>query len=209
MTEDVNVTDAEDDDGVEDETHGPRARLKVALEDPRVVDVARLMNEGGDRSLVSMLALGRALARACGDVDVADRLDAEIEGYGEVDGDVPEVRRAAGFASAFPVRALDLGLLDPDEIFSTNNEKFSQVTLTIGQPVGELEQALAQIRQGGVLALKVPASEVTQRSADTEDGTEVYIYILPREIQKIVDGARAIAFEALVSTLVMAAASAE
>lgn len=206
MTGNAESTEAEAEDvgGL-----GPRARLKSALEDPAVVEVARFMNDDGDRSLVAMLTLGRALARACGDVDVADRLDAEIEGYGDAAGEVPEVRRASGFASAFPVRALDLGLLDPEEIFSANNEKFSQVTLTIGQPVGELEQALAQIRQGGVLALKVPAAEVTQRSADTSEDTEVYIYILPREIQRIVDGARAIAFEALVSTLVEAAASAE
>lgn len=187
---------------------GPRARLAAALDHPEVVEVARSMaGDSGERGLVPMLALGRALARACGDAEVASRLGAELEGYADGDVDVPPVRRATGFASAFPVRALDLGLLDPEEIFSANNEKFSQVTLTIGQPVGELEQALSQIRAGGVLALKVPASEVTSHSADTSDDTEVYIYILPREIQKIVDGARSAALDALVSRIVDAAAS--
>lgn len=190
--------------------NGPRTRLQLALDDPEVSRVAREMKaEDPDRELVSMLSLGRALARACGDLEVANRLDAELEGYGENPSDVPEVRRATGFASPFPVRALDLGLLDPEEIFSSSNEKFSQVTLTIGQPIGELESALAQIRAGGVLALKVPAAEVTHRSAETSADTEVYIYILPKEIQKIVDGARGLALDALVSRIVDAAASEE
>src|SRR5205823_12865832 len=102
------------------------------------------------------------------------------------------------------VRALDLGLLDPEEIFLANREKFSQVTLTIGQPVEELQTALAQIRQGGVLALRVPASEVTGESASTDEDTEVFIYILPREIQRIVDSARARALEVIISRLVEA-----
>lgn len=187
----------------------PRARLRAALDDPEVAEVAAIMDDTGDRSLVSLVRLGLALAKACGDGPAARRLDSELSGYGEAPTEVPEVRRATGFASAFPVRALDLGLLDPEEIFSANNEKFSQVTLTIGQPVGELEQALSQIRSGGVLALKVPASEVSHRSADTSSDTEIYIYILPREIQKIVDGARAVAIEAMLSRIVAAAASNE
>lgn len=189
-----------------DEAAGsPRARLRSALDDSGVIEVARAMSQSGDRSLASMLGLGLALARACGDEEVADQLEAELDGY-DATGEVPEVRRARGYASAFPVRALDLGLLDPEEIFTANNEKFSQITLSIGQPVAELEQALAQIRQGGVLALKVPASEVSSEAADTADGTEVFIYILPQEIQKIVDGARALALESLVSRVVEAAA---
>jgi hypothetical protein len=181
--------------------------LRAALDDPEVARVARAMaGASASHDLVDIVALGHAVARACGAEEAARRLEAELEGYGEQPVDVPEVRRATGFASAFPVRALDLGLLDPEEIFSANNEKFSQVTLTIGQPVGELEQALAQIRAGGVLALKVPASEVTSRSADTADDAEVYIYILPREVQKIVEGARAAALDALVGQIVAAAA---
>ncbi|MEO1232886.1 MAG: hypothetical protein AAFZ18_28730 [Myxococcota bacterium] len=189
-----------------DEAAGsPRARLRAALDDPGVMEVARAMSQDGDRSLAAMLRLGFELARACGDDEASQLLQAELEGY-DASGEVPEVRRAQGYASAFPVRALDLGLLDPEEIFTANNEKFSQITLSIGQPVSELEQALAQIRQGGVLALKVPASEVSSEAADTAEGTEIFIYILPREIQKIVDGARALALESLVSRVVEAAA---
>ncbi|MEQ8980662.1 MAG: hypothetical protein RL846_22160 [Deltaproteobacteria bacterium] len=105
------------------------------------------------------------------------------------------------------MRALDMGLLDPEEIFLANREKFSQVTLTIGQPVEELETALSQIRQGGVLALKVPASEITQESASTDEETEVFIYILPREIQRIVDAARARALDAVIRRIVDAASA--
>ena len=110
-----------------------------------------------------------------------------------------------GFASPFPVRALDLGLLDPEEIFSAGNEKFSQVYLTIGQPLVELEQALGQIRAGGVLALKVPASEIANDGAEAAPDAEVYIYILPREIERIVEDARATAFSALAGTVAAAA----
>ena len=163
----------------------------------------------GDRGLIAMLTLGRELAKACGDSEGSARLAAELEGFGDTPADVPDERRATGYASAFPVRALDLGLLDPEEIFSGNNEKFSQVTLTIGQPISELEEALVQIRAGGVLALKVPASEVTRHAADTADDTEVYIYILAPEIQRIVDSARTAAIDTLVGQLVAAAASDE
>ena len=131
-------------------------------------------------------------------------LRAELIGYAEAEVEIPAERKALGFASPFPVRALDLGLLDPEEIFLANREKFSQVTLTIGQPIEELVTALSQIRQGGVLALRVPASEVTGESATTDEDTEVYIYILPREIQRIVDAARARALEVIVTRVVEA-----
>jgi hypothetical protein len=113
---------------------------------------------------------------------------------------VPGERRVVGFASPFPVRAI--GLLDPEEIFLANREKFSQVTLTIGQAVEELETALAQIRQGGVLALKVAAAEVSGEAAQTTEDTEVFIYILPREIERVVDAARRKALDALMARVV-------
>jgi hypothetical protein len=183
----------------------PRERFFSALKAPKVKEAARAIAESGKAySLVEMLELGHAIAEACGAKQAADVLKAELVGYGEAEVEVPPERKALGFASPFPVRALDLGLLDPEEIFLANREKFSQVTLTIGQPIEELQSALAQIRQGGVLALRVPASEVTGESASTDDDTEVFIYILPREIQRIVDAARARALEAVVMRIVEA-----
>lgn len=184
----------------------PRDAFRTALEDAAVVKAARLVREaGGQPSLTMILELGRALSQACGAQDIAQRLQSELTGYLDPATPVPPERKAMGFASSFPVRALDMGLLEPEEIFLANREKFSQVSLTIGQPVEELQSALAQIRQGGVLALKVPAAEITGESADTDDETEVYIYILPREIQRIVDATRALALDALIGRLVDAA----
>lgn len=186
----------------------PNTEFKAALEDPRVTNVARsIVNDGGDvLSLHDTLRLGLALAQACHDETTAVRLQGEMEGYGDHAEIVPDVRKATGFASPFPVRALDLGLLDPEEIFTANNEKFSQVKLTIGQPVAELEAALVQIQDGGVLALRVPASEVTHRSAQTSEDTEIYIYIMPKEIIRIVEAARSVALEYVMTKMVYAAA---
>lgn len=184
----------------------PRERFGAALADDHVQRAARMICDGGDEpSLTQMLELSRALSSACGALEVARVLEAELMGYDEAGIDVPPERKAVGFASPFPVRALDLGLLDPEEIFLANREKFSQVSLTIGQPIDELQSALGQIRQGGVLALKVPAAEVTGDSASTDAETEVYIYILPREIQRIVDAARSRALDALIRRVVEAA----
>lgn len=191
-------------------TNGKDAReaFRGALADEAVASAARAIKGASEApSLSQMLELGRALSAACGATADAARLYAELVGYQEAATPIPEDRKAVGFASSFPVRALDLGLLDPEEIFLANREKFSQVTLTIGQPVAELETALSQIRQGGVLALKVPAAEITQESASTDDDTEVYIYILPREIQRIVDAARARALDAVIGRIVDAATS--
>ncbi len=183
---------------------GPPPRgWSAALEDPEFRRVAQALSSQEDRrALAGLLALGHAIARVGGDDGAADRLAAELNGYGDNALEVPPVRRVSGLASAFPVRALELGLLDPEEILAPGNEKFSQIQLTIGQAAPELEQALSQVRSGGVLALRVPASEVTHRSAETDADTEVYIYILPREVQKIVDAARALAVEALVDQVV-------
>lgn len=175
-----------------------REVFRAALGDRAVLSAATVLREKGEQaSLAETLELARALSEACGAAEIARSLHAELIGYGEVEVEIPPERKALGFASPFPVRALDLGLLDPEEIFLANREKFSQVTLTIGQPIEELVTALSQIRQGGVLALRVPASEVTGESANTDADTEVFIYILPREIQKIVDAARARALGAI------------
>ena len=182
-----------------------RALFNAALADDAVKDAAVAIRSRG-RGLSEMLALGCSLARACRAEARAARLSAELNGFQDSELSIPEVRKVMGFASPFPVRALDQGVLLPEEIFLANREKFSQVTLTIGQPISELEQALAQIRQGGVLALRVPAAEITGASADTEDDTEVYIYILPREIQRIVDEARAEALSGIIDCIVDAVA---
>ena len=186
----------------QDATHS-REVFNAALKDAAVQEAARAVRAEG-RGLPEMLALGRSLAEACGAGPVAAQLNAEIGGFQDSGLPIPDIRKVMGFASPFPVRALDQGVLLPEEIFLANREKFSQVTLTIGQPIAELEAALAQIRQGGVLALRVPAAEITGASADTEDDTEVYIYILPREIQRIVDAARAQALDAIIECLVEA-----
>jgi hypothetical protein len=184
----------------------PREAFRAALEDDEVLTAARaIQRDDLEPTLAQMLELGRAISAACGADETAAMLEAELIGYQEATVEIPPERKATGFASPFPVRALDLGLLDPEEIFLANREKFSQVTLTIGQPIEELQGALAQIRQGGVLALKVPASEITGESANTDDDTEVFIYILPREIQRIVDAARARALDALINQIVEAA----
>jgi hypothetical protein len=187
----------------------PRELFFAALKSEEVKEAAQSILDGEKpTSLVHMLELGRALAEACGAEENARVLRAELIGYGEAEVEIPPERKALGFASPFPVRALDLGLLDPEEIFLANREKFSQVTLTIGQPIEELQSALAQIRQGGVLALRVPASEVTGESASTDEDTEVFIYILPREIQRIVDAARARALDVVMMQIVEASVGA-
>lgn len=182
-----------------------RELFRAALADRAVMNAAAAIKKSGrSLTLAQMLELARALSEACGAQDAARGLRAELIGYAEAEVEIPPERKALGFASPFPVRALDLGLLDPEEIFLANREKFSQVTLTIGQPIEELITALAQIKQGGVLALRVPAAEVTGESATTDEDTEVFIYILPREIQRIVDAARARALEIIVTRLVEA-----
>ncbi len=181
-----------------------KARVRAALDDAGVKKAADVIRESQQGSLQEILELGRALAEAAGATAQAQRMEAELSGYQGREEEVPAERRASGFASSFPVRALDMGLLDPEEIFLANREKFSQVTLTIVQPLAELQQALAQLEQGGVLALKVPASEVTGHSASTDEDTEVFIYILPREIQRIVEAARVQVLQAVISWLVAA-----
>ncbi|MCA9551143.1 MAG: hypothetical protein KC933_14000 [Myxococcales bacterium] len=182
----------------------PRALVRAALDDAGVKKAADALRVAREASLDEILELGRALAEASGAQARARRLGAEISGYQGREAEIPPERKALGFASSFPVRALDMGLLDPEEIFLANREKFSQVTLTIVQPIAELVEALAQLQQGGVLALRVPAAEVTGHSADTDDDTEVFIYILPREIQKIVEAARAEALRTVVAWIVAA-----
>jgi hypothetical protein len=191
---------------MDDRQKDMRDVFRAALAESTVQKAAAVLREKGDAAtLAEMVELARALSEACGAKDIARALHAELVGYTEVEVEIPPERKALGFASPFPVRALDLGLLDPEEIFLANREKFSQVTLTIGQPIDELVTALSQIRQGGVLALRVPASEVTGESANTDPDTEVFIYILPREIQKIVDAARARALQAIVGRITEAA----
>lgn len=179
----------------------PQTALARALSDSGVQASARVLRELGEQpTLVQMLRFGLALADASGDQDQARRLLAEVEGYEAVGLEVPPERKVVGFASPFPVRAI--GFLDPEEIFLANREKFSQVTLTIGQAIEELETALAQIEQGGVLALKVPASEVSSGAITVDEDSEVFIYILPREIERVVQYARRLALNTLIFRLV-------
>lgn len=170
------------------------------------VDVQRaarsIWGSDGEMSLTDMLELAHGLASANDDEDRAALLAAERQGYEGSSVEIPMRRRVTGYASPFPVRAI--GLLDPEEIFLANREKFAQVTLTIGQSINELETALDQIQEGGVLALRVPASEVSGEAVLTDGDAEVYIYILPREIQRVVDGARKLVLDTLVHRVVEA-----
>jgi hypothetical protein len=176
-------------------------RFAAVLAHQAVQSSAKNLREAGrEPTLADMLSLGCALAQAAGDGAQAKRLRAELEGYESVGLEVPSERRVTGFASPFPVRAI--GFLDPEEIFLANREKFSQVTLTIGQAIEELEASLAQIEQGGVLALKIPASEVSGDAILDGEASEVYIYILPREIERVVTTARRAALNALVWRIV-------
>ncbi|MBI2372566.1 MAG: hypothetical protein HYV07_01075 [Deltaproteobacteria bacterium] len=178
------------------------------LRDDAVVRAAKTVRSGGRRAgLDRILELARALSAAAGDSERERMLRAELLGYEKVGLEVPEERRVAGFASPFPVRAI--GLLEPEEIFLANREKFSQVTLTIGQPVKELEIALSQIEHGGVLALRVPASEVSGEAATTDLDVEVYIYILPREIERVITSARQKALDAVLARVVDGALGSE
>lgn len=174
--------------------------LQSVLGHEAVRRAAEMIRKQREPALVEMLELGRALAEASLDLVRERGLRAELLGYDSVGLEVPPERRVAGYASPFPVRAI--GLLDPEEIFLANREKFAQVTLTIGQPVRDLEIALEQIAQGGVLALKVPASEVSGEAANTDPDTEVFIYILPREIERVLAAARKRALDALVARIV-------
>jgi len=174
--------------------------LQSVLGHEAVRRAAEMIRKQREPALVEMLELGRALAEASLDLVRERGLRAELLGYDNVGLEVPPERRVAGYASPFLVRAI--GLLDPEEIFLANREKFAQVTLTIGQPVRDLEIALEQIAQGGVLALKVPASEVSGEAANTDPDTEVFIYILPREIERVLAAARKRALDALVARIV-------
>ncbi len=181
---------------------GHKRSLASVLEDDAVKRAADIIRGTLDPGLVEILDLARALADGAGDAVRSRHLVAELRGFEAAGLEVPPERRVVGFASPFPVRAI--GLLDPEEIFLANREKFAQVTLTIGQPVRDLEIALEQIQQGGVLALKVPASEVSGEAVMTDPDTEVFIYILPREIERVIGLARRKALDALVSCLVSA-----
>jgi hypothetical protein len=183
-------------------SHDPGKAFGEILRHKAVQRAAQVIRGSKQPTLIEMLELGRSLAEAVGDGDRETQLRAELVGYEAAGLEIPSERRVVGFASAFPVRAI--GLLDPEEIFLANREKFSQVTLTIGQAVSELEQALEQIQQGGVLALKVAASEVTGEAALTDADTEVFIYILPREIERVVASARKKALDALAIRIVEA-----
>src|SRR5688572_10675619 len=103
---------------VDDKAKTPPEVFRAALAHGAVVSAANSIFESGKAStLAQTTELARALAEACGDEDSARVLRAELVGYNESDQEIPPERKALGFASPFPVRALDLGLLDPEEIF--------------------------------------------------------------------------------------------
>jgi hypothetical protein len=174
----------------------------VALQDAEVGRAGKTLR--GSDDLSSALLFGASLARAMGDDAEAELLRSEANGYD--DGvDLPEARRVQAFATPFPVRALDLGLLDPEEVFVVNREKFAQVRFAIPQPAGELERLLGQLANGGVLSMRIAASELGTQGAEVDPGAECFLYILPREVQALVERARSMAFRAIIDRLANAA----
>lgn len=132
-----------------------------------------------------LLAMARAAAEALGDQRWGASLAAEMEGYGDPNAPVPAERRVRGYASAFPVRALELGVLSPQEVFSGNMEKFAPVEIEIRQPLGDLEAKLARIQAGGVLAVRMPAAQFCADGADVDGDVEVHVYVLPEELGRL------------------------
>lgn len=183
---------------------GIREQLLRALEDDDVARSGALVQGTDDVS--TALRFGASLARAMGAEKEAALLQAEADGYQESSGQPPDARSVLAFASPFPVRALDLGLLDPEEVFVVNREKFAQVRFPIVQPAGELERLMLQLTEGGVFSMRVPASELPCRAAEVDPESEIFLYILPRELQRLVDRARRMAFTAIVDRVAAAAA---
>ncbi|NJK89028.1 MAG: hypothetical protein HC923_06220 [Myxococcales bacterium] len=182
--------------------------LFESLRSEPVRRAAEHLKEHGSLRLVGLLELSRALAVNDGNEDEAACFAAELAGYGEgAEEEIPENRRIDAFASPFPIRAIDMGLIDPEEVFIVNRDKFSQVRLTLHQPAADLEEAVDKLEDGGVVTLQVPAAEVTGRSADTDDVELVYVYILPKEIRRVLEGIRATAVSSIVGRLVQFAVS--
>ena len=166
-----------------------------------------LVSSSPNIDLSHILELALHLAEASGDTERSSILRAELEGYDAVGCEVPSRRQIRGYASPFPVRAL--AYMDAEEIFVGNCEKFSQITLTVGQPVTAFEDALIQTEPSGALAFRVPAAEVTGTAAILDDDTEVYIYVLPREVRRLVADARLLVMNTLIGCVVTAATGKE
>lgn len=181
--------------------NGTDEEASRALRAPDVRAAAEAFrSEGG---LTHTLLLGAALADAAGEADEAEMLRREAEGFEGVR-TIPEGRRVMAYASPFPVRALDLGLLDPEEVFMVNQDKFARVRFALLEPAAELESMLEQLVSGGVLALKSRAEDVVGDAADVPEDTEVFLYVLPREVRQVVERCRKMALDTIVQRLVQA-----
>jgi len=175
---------------------------KTILEQGEVKEAAQALRACDDPlELSQILEFTRTLAAARGDDESVLILSAELEGYEAVEIEIPERRRVVGFASSFPVRAI--GHLDPEEIFLANRDKFAQVSLTMGQPICDLMAAIERLDATGVIELRVPASEITGSAAVVDAGTEIHIYILPSEIQRIVNETERVVMNDLLESILV------
>ena len=161
---------------------------------------SQLKNATEATDLSGVLRFAKAMAEARGDQDSVKILTAELEGYEAHNIEIPERRRAIGFASSFPVRAI--GHLDPEEIFLANRDKFAQVSLTMGQAVHELIEAIQSLDDTGVIELRVPASDISGDAAYIDPSSEIHIYILPNEILKIIHSTERFLLSDLVRTCI-------
>ena len=171
------------------------------LQNENVREAASLLRNAPDvTDLSGILRFAKAMAEARGDGDSVEILVAELEGYETHNVEIPDRRRAIGFASSFPVRAI--GHLDPEEIFLANRDKFAQVSLTMGQAVTELIAAIQSLDDTGVIELRVPASEISGDAAYIDPNSEIHIYILPNEILKIIHSTERFLLRNLVRTCI-------
>lgn len=181
------------------ETH--REKLLRGLDDTRVRDAAeRLRSRGG---LVETLRFGAELARAAGDEDEAAALDREANGF-EDDVDLPEYRFVLAFATPFPLRSLDTGLLDPEDVFLANADKFARVRFGLRESAERLEERMEEVAAGGVLAIRASAQEVAGEGAEIPADAEVHLYVLARELRSVVEGIKGGGHAAIIERLIRA-----
>lgn len=153
--------------------------------------------------LAETLLFGAELARAADTPKEAEALRFEAEGYGD-DRPLPEHRYVMAFATPFPLRSLDTGLLDPEDVFLANADKFARVRYGLRESAEQLEEANQQIADGGVLSIRVPAQVVAGDGAEMPDDAEVHLYILGRDLRTVVEGIRARAHAAMIERLLQA-----
>lgn len=182
---------------------GDREQLLLGLKDPGVREAAEGLRQRG--GLLETLRFGAQLARAAGDDEEADALEEEANGFDDDDDDqLPQHRFVLAFATPFPLRSLDTGLLDPEDVFLANADKFARVRFGLRESAERLEEAMDEVAAGGVLAIRVPAREVAGEGAEIPEDAEVHLYVLARELRGVVEGIKARVHTAIIERLARA-----